>query len=673
MSAATADPLVAAELALREGRVGEAYALATAALRAQPGDVRALALFARAALALGHRDEARGTLEGAVSASPQRPEPRVLLAQCLLAIGDAAGARRATDALLALAPDSEQALVLAVESRLRDGQPGDAARLAEDFARRHPASRPALLAWHRALQAARAAPQACLAVSARIAALDGSATDWILHAIALAEAGRLAEADAAIDEALRRDPGFVPARRMRLLTPSPQVHPDADAEARFRASVEAGIDGFGAAELAALPPAHAELALIAAPRFNCHYLGGPVRDWQARSARVLEALVARALPPPAPRRRRTAGEKPRVGICSAFLRRHTVTRLFGALVEALDPAEFELFLFAPTDQVDEVTQRVGARARRIESGERTLTEWSATIDRCALDVLVFLDVGMSSLVEALAARRHAPVQAMLWGHPVTSGLSTMDWFLTADAMERAGGEADYSERLWRLPGLGTCFEAPTVRAEPVPELAALPADAIVCAIPQMAQKLRPVHDALLVELARAAPDLVFAFTPHAIGEIGAQFRARIARRFAEAGLDPERRIALCRALPHAGYFGLAARADFALDPIDWSGGNTSLELFARDLPILTLPRETMRSRHTQAMLAMMGLPELIATDESDYLARAIRLATDRDWRAAMGTRIRERKAVLYRDRRVIDSFVEFIRRACDGRLQEHVA
>jgi tetratricopeptide (TPR) repeat protein len=668
LSGTGSDPLEAAQAALRAGRAGEAFASAEAMLRAQSTDARALGVLARAALALGRPDAARAAIEQAMAAAPDQTEPRILLVQLLLATGQHAAARTAADALRALRPDSEQALVLAVEARIRGGDAASAAGLAEDFATRHPNSRPALLAWHRALQAGRAAPAACLAVSGRIAALDGSAVDWVLHAMGLAEAGHPAEADVAIDRALERDRGFVPARWMRLLTPGPLVHRDTGSEARFHAAIEAGVADYGDAELAALSPAHAELALIAAPRFNRHYLGGPVRNWQARSARVIEALVARALPPSVARGPRATGAKPRIGICSGFLRRHTVTRLFGALVEALDPDEFDLALFAPTDQVDEVTRRLGARARRLETGERTLGEWSATIDRCELDVLVFLDVGMSSLVEALAARRHAPVQAMLWGHPVTSGLSTMDWFLTPDLMERDGGEADYTERVWRLPGLGTCFEAPNTTPLPVPELEALPPGTVVCAIPQMAQKLRPGHDALLVELARAVPNLVFAFTPHAVAAIGAQFRARIAGNLAAAGLDPERRIALCRALPHAAFLGLAARADFALDPIDWSGGNTSLELFAHDLPVLTLPREAMRSRHTMAMLECMELPDLVARDEPDYLARAARLASDAGWRDALRARIGERKSRLYGDARVVESFVDFVRRACDGRL-----
>jgi predicted O-linked N-acetylglucosamine transferase (SPINDLY family) len=668
LSATPPDPLATAEAALRAGRAVEALTGARDRLRVQPHDTRALSVLARAAHALGRPDEARAAIEKAVAEAPGQPEARILLVQLLLAIGDATGAREVAEALRTQLPDVEQVLVLAVEACIRAGDASAAARLAEDFATRHAASRPALLAWLRALQAARATPAACLAVNRRIAALDGSAVDWVLYAMGLTEGGYPREAAAAMDQALRLDPGFIPARWMKTLTPEPLVHPDTEAEERFRIGSETGVRALDAVELAALSAAQAELALIAAPRFNRHYLGGAMADWQRRSGAVLEALAARALPRPVPRRPKATCAKPRVGICSAFLRRHTVTRLFGGLIDAIDPAEFDLGLFAPTDQIDEVTKRLGARAQLVESGEHTLAEWSATLDRFAPDVLVFLDVGMSSQVEGLAARRHAPIQAMLWGHPVTSGLSTMDWFLTSDAMERAGGEADYSERVWRLPGLGTTFARPDLDTEPVAELEALPASTLVCAVPQMAQKLRPVHDQILVDLARAAPELVFAFTPHAVASIGAQFRSRIARRFNAAGLDADTRIVLCRSLPHPGFLGLAARADFALDTIDWSGGNTSLEMFAFDLPILTLPRDTLRSRHTAAMLERLELPELIATNEADYLERAIRLARDSAWRGTLRQRIRERKSRLYGDHRVAESFVEFLRHACAGHL-----
>ena len=63
-------------------------------------------------------------------------------------------------------------------------------------------------------------------------------------------------------------------------------------------------------------------------------------------------------------------------------------------------------------------------------------------------------------IVSFAALRLAPVQCMAWGHPTTSGSTQMDWYLSCEAMEPAGAQAQYDERLALLPGLGTRYEAP---------------------------------------------------------------------------------------------------------------------------------------------------------------------------------------------------------------------
>ena len=61
---------------------------------------------------------------------------------------------------------------------------------------------------------------------------------------------------------------------------------------------------------------------------------------------------------------------------------------------------------------------------------------------------------MHQYVQVLASLRHAPVQATTWGHPVTSGMSTIDFFLSADEFEPPDADAHYTETLIRLPRMG---------------------------------------------------------------------------------------------------------------------------------------------------------------------------------------------------------------------------
>jgi predicted O-linked N-acetylglucosamine transferase (SPINDLY family) len=191
------------------------------------------------------------------------------------------------------------------------------------------------------------------------------------------------------------------------------------------------------------------------------------------------------------------------------------------------------------------------------------------------------------------------------------------------------------------------------------ELAGGKPDGTLAFMPQLVQKLRPRFDRALARIAAAAPELRFLMTPYFLDAPVRRFRERLGRAFEaeHVALDP--RLQVCRWVSQAEWLGLAQASDFGLDAFGWSGGNTSLEMFWYDTPIVTLPGQLMRGRHTMAMLECMELPELIARDEEDYVRIAVELATSADFRAEMRGRIRERKHRLYDDQRVVDAFVAF--------------
>ena len=73
----------------------------------------------------------------------------------------------------------------------------------------------------------------------------------------------------------------------------------------------------------------------------------------------------------------------------------------------------------------------------------------------------------------------------------------------------------------------------------------------------------------------------------------------------------------------------SAQCDVMLDSIGWSGGNTTLEALAQDLPVVTCEGELMRGRVSAGILRMMGMPETIAGTIDDYVALAVRIGTRR--------------------------------------------
>jgi predicted O-linked N-acetylglucosamine transferase (SPINDLY family) len=178
---------------------------------------------------------------------------------------------------------------------------------------------------------------------------------------------------------------------------------------------------------------------------------------------------------------------------------------------------------------------------------------------------------------------------------------------------------------------------------------------------QSLYKYLPQYDRAFARIAAATGNCQFAFIRFPYGDYVTDiFRARLVRAFAEQGLAAEDHCVFLPRLDQQRFAAAAGLCDVVLDSIGWSGGTTTLESLAQDLPIVTLPAPLMRGRHTSAMLQLMGLPETIAASIDNYVAIAIRLGTDAAWRAEIRRQIASRKHRLYRDRACISALEAFL-------------
>jgi predicted O-linked N-acetylglucosamine transferase (SPINDLY family) len=109
------------------------------------------------------------------------------------------------------------------------------------------------------------------------------------------------------------------------------------------------------------------------------------------------------------------------------------------------------------------------------------------------------------------------------------------------------------------------------------------------------------------------------------------------------------RIRWLRPLPRPSFLALLATADVVLDPIRFGGGNSSYEALAVGTPVVTLPGELLRNRITRALYAKTGYLDLVVNSESEYVEKAVRLATDREYREAAAERIAQTSGCLFED------------------------
>lgn len=386
--------------------------------------------------------------------------------------------------------------------------------------------------------------------------------------------------------------------------------------------------------------------------FFLAYQGGDDRPLQEAYGAFVTDLLSHALPQftqPLPRPS-PVGRRIRVGFISSFFRQCTVGNYFMRWMTGIDRARFEIGVYRVGGKTDGVTAEIEAACDHAVPLVGSLDEMAARIRADALDLLVFPEVGMDSRTFLLAALRLAPVQCAAWGHPVTTGLPNVDYFLSCEAMEPPDAQAHYSERLVTLPGIGTRYERPNCPSVGSRADFGLPPGKTLYLFPQSLFKIHPDNDAVLARVLDGDPNGVLVLFEDRHPEVTARFLARLDAVLTAQGLKAGERRVVLPTLSHADYLRVNRLCDLMLDSLHWSGGNTSLDALACGLPLVTLPGDFMRGRQSMAMLRLSELDELVAADVDDYLRIASRLGRDREWRTALRERLAQAvNAVFGRD------------------------
>ncbi len=388
--------------------------------------------------------------------------------------------------------------------------------------------------------------------------------------------------------------------------------------------------------------------------FFLAYQGGNDRDLQRDYADFVRKVAERLLPQelkPLPRND-TAGRRIRVGFCSRFFYRSTAGNYFANWITDLDRSVFEVFVYHDHVMEDDLTAQLRAASDHFVQSEESFNFFLRRIRADQLDILVYPELGMDRVVFLLAALRLAPVQVCGWGHPVTPGHRTIDYFLSCAAMEPDDARAHYNERLLLLPGIGTRYELPRLSPAVAGKTRAdyqLPEDRHLYLFPQSLFKIHPANDRLLVKVVANDEQGILVMFAGQNQHITQKFVARLSMAFTEQGLSPQGRVKILPAVSHDDYKRINQLCDVMLDTLHWSGGNTSLDALAMGLPIVTLPGEFMRGRQTMAMLGLLGVEELIATSAEEYLAIAHKLATDHSYRNEISQKILKHRDRLFDD------------------------
>lgn len=360
-----------------------------------------------------------------------------------------------------------------------------------------------------------------------------------------------------------------------------------------------------------------------------------IRGAHEAYGRIIERADGRPRPPlhgfgPGPAL--SPAEPLRVGIVSPDLRRHAVACFLLPLLEHLDPARVEVYLYSASIVDDEATARFRAAARVFRCVARQHMMGTATT--IAADrVHVLIDAAghtMNSRLPMLALRP-APVQALYLGYPATSGMRSVDWRIVDSASDPASAEACSTERLWRLDPCHLVYRplAGAPAPDPVPpsqrpgEGAGSITFGSFSAVSKMTADVVPAWASLLRQVAGSR--LLLKHEQLA----DAQTRGDLLARFAAAGAGPGR-VVIEEPEPGkaGGLLKHYARVDIALDTFPYSGTTTVCEALSMGVPVVTRPGHTTASRGSVSIMRAAGLDDLITPSTEGFVAGAAGLARD---------------------------------------------
>ena len=411
-------------------------------------------------------------------------------------------------------------------------------------------------------------------------------------------------------------------------------------------------------------PADTEQALVAIAQHTNFFLGYQNqndREMQQQYGQWVHETMAAHYPQWAqPLEMPPIADRIRIGYVSGCLHDHTVGKLILGWFRHHNRDRFQIHAYHIFDVDDALGQEFRHHSDAFYRIPHDLAAVCQQVRADQLHVLVFPEIGMQPLMTQLAALRLAPVQCSTWAHPITSGLPTIDYFLSSDLMEPENAQTHYTEKLVRLPNIGIAFAKPDVPA-PTRDRShfGLRPDAVVYLVSQMLSKILPSQDRVFAAIAQQVPQAQFVFIARPNPVIAAQFLRRLQFAFAEVGLDSDRFCVMLPSQSQADFWNLNQVSDVFLDSFGWSGGHTTLEAVACDLPIVTLPGAFMRGRHSAAILQMLGLPETIASSEAEYIQIAVTLGLDAAKRAQLFEHMRDRHSHLYDDETCVRAMEDF--------------
>jgi protein O-GlcNAc transferase len=360
------------------------------------------------------------------------------------------------------------------------------------------------------------------------------------------------------------------------------------------------------------------------------------------------------------------GQRIRVGFLSEYFVGHTIGKLFQGFIHHLDRSKFEVVVIhTPKAKQDSLSQHLNTLADKVLMLPARLASQQQALMEEKLDVLVYPDIGMAPSTYFLACARLAPVQVVSWGHPDSTGIDTVDYFVSATTIEPENADEHYSERLIRLNRM-PCFYQAMMVPSLMPDKASLglPTTGTLYGCPQTLFKFHPDFDKVLLAIAEGDPNGHIVLLEGTQASLVAQLKAR----WAKSAPLLMQRVLFLPPMPLDRFMGMVHHMDVLLDPIYFGSGNTLYEAMVYGIPVVTWPGQFMRGRIVAGAYRQMGVTDApIAQRLEDYADVALAWGRDPARRSAFReASSAAAKRELFADIKAVRELENFLEAAVDA-------
>ena len=331
----------------------------------------------------------------------------------------------------------------------------------------------------------------------------------------------------------------------------------------------------------------------------------------------------------------------RIGFVSPDLRVHPIAYFLENILSALSvrrPATLETVLYSTSPAEDHVSGRLRALSNSWQAvAGMSDAVLARKIHDDEIDILIDMSGHTAQNRLSMFALKPAPVQVSWAGYFATTGVPSMDYFLSDMWLAPPSEDAYFLEKLWRIPS-NACFTPPdvTLNVEAVP---ALSNGYVTFGCFNHRSKISSEVVSVWARILTAVPSSRL-FLKSGVYEDEA-VRTEVLNQFILGGV-PADRLRFEGQSPRDEYLARYNEVDICLDPFPYPGGTTTIEALWMGTPVLTMKGDSYLSRVGECAAQHIGAPQWIANDQDDYLAKAVTFASDIGSLAAFSANLRER-------------------------------